>query len=276
MNRLHGFFGIGALFGPVIMGTMLDQGGTWRWGYVVVATILFAMTVVFVVTRTLWDDGAHAVSHGGGAPAALPIRAVLALPVVWLNIVLFILVDGIEMTSGQWAFTVMRERFGQSEAVASLWAGFFWGAIAVGRLTLGTLSTRIGAARMVQSSSAGAAIGGVLYALGSAPVAIAGLLLVGLSMSTLFPLLMMLTPRRIGKAASVHAVGFQVSAAILGGVALPWIAGWLSTRTSLAAIGWVIVGAAACFFVIHGAMMRGDTQRHGEISGAFGAPGVGG
>ncbi len=42
-------------------------------------------------------------------------------------------------------------------------------------------------------------------------------------MAPIFPLLMTLTPRRIGSAASVHAVGFQVSAAVLGGAVLPWL-----------------------------------------------------
>jgi len=260
MNRLHGFFGIGALIGPIIMGNMLDQGASWRWGYVVVASIMLVMTLIFVTTRGLWDEGPH--THDAPAPVVTaPVRAVLASPVVWLQIVLFICIAGIEMVSGQWAFTVMRERFGQSDAIASLWSGFFWGAIAVGRLTLGTMSERIGTARMVQGSIVGAVIGGALYALGNYPLAVAGLLLVGLSMSTLFPLVMMLTPGRVGRDAAPHAIGFQVSAATLGGAVIPWIAGLIATRTSLAAIGWVIVAAAIVFFVVHGLLMRGDARR---------------
>lgn len=259
MNRLHGFFGIGALIGPIIMGNMLDQGATWRWGYVVVASIMFVMLTIFVTTRKLWDEGAHVQAEAERVVTA-PVWEVLASPVVWMQIVLFACIAGIEMTSGQWAFTVMRERMGQSEAVASLWSGSFWGAVAVGRLTLGAVSEKVGAARMVQGSIVGAIIGGALYALGSYPVAVAGLLLVGLSMSTLFPLAMMLTPGRVGKAASPHAVGFQVSAATLGGAALPWIAGLIATRTSLAAIGWVITAAALLFFLIHGLLMRMDTR----------------
>jgi fucose permease len=170
MNRLHGFFGLGALIGPIIMGNLLDQGVTWRWGYVVIASIMLAMTTIFVVTRGLWDEGPHTQATSEPVATA-PVRAVLASPVVWMQIVLFACIAGIEMTSGQWAFTVMRERMGQSDAVASLWSGFFWGAIAVGRLTLGAVSEKIGAARMVQGSIVGAVLGGVLYATGSYPVA---------------------------------------------------------------------------------------------------------
>lgn len=256
MNRLHGFFGIGALVGPIIMGAMLDRGVMWRWGYVVVATILFVMLLIFVASRRMWDEGTH-VDQAESRVASAPVRTVLSSPVVWMHIVLFFCIAGVEVTSGQWAFTVMRERFGQSEAVASLWAGCFWGALALGRLTLGTYSERFGAARMIQWSIFGAIFGALLYAIGSYWIAGTGLLLVGLSMSTLYPLAMMLTPRRVGKAASPHTVGFQVGSATLGGALTPWIAGFLVARTdNLAVVGWVILSVAVLFSIIHGLVMR--------------------
>lgn len=258
MNRLHAFFGIGALIGPLIMGGVLDRGASWRVGYVIVGSILLIMTVIFVISRRLWDYGGHESGAGSFAVVATPVREVLRSPVVWLSVVIFFFCTGVEFSGGQWAFTVMRERFGQSEAIASLWAGLYWGALATGRLTLGMISARVGTARMIQISIAGNIAGGLLYTLGSYEVAVVGLMLMGFWMAPLFPLLMTMTPRRLGTATSVHAVGFQVSAAVFGGAVLPWIGGFISTRTSLAAIGWVAVAGGVMLFLLHGWMMRLD------------------
>jgi len=258
MNRLHAFFGVGALIGPLIMGGVLEWGVSWRWGYVIVGSILLTMTILFAISRRLWDVGENHPEAGTARVAATPVRDVLRDRAVLLNVTIFFFCTGVEFTGGQWAFTVMRERFGQSDGVASLWAGLYWGALATGRLTLGMISARVGTARMVQISIAGNIIGGLLYTLGSYEVAVVGLLLMGFWMAPLFPLLMTLTPRRIGSAASVHAVGFQVSAAVLGGAVLPWIGGFISARMSLAAIGWVAVAGGVVLFVLHGWMMRID------------------
>jgi fucose permease len=274
MNRLHAFFGVGALIGPLIMGGVLDRGASWRWGYVIVGSILLTMTLLFVISRRLWDVGNEHNEAGIERVVAIPVREVMRDRIVLLNVTIFFFCTGVEFTGGQWAFTVMSERFGQSDGIASLWAGLYWGALATGRLTLGMISARVGTARMVQFGIAGNIVGGLLYTLGSYDVAVVGLLLMGFWMAPIFPLLMTLTPRRIGSAASVHAVGFQVSAAVLGGAVLPWLGGFISTRTSLMAIGWVAVAGAIILFALHGWMMGIDRDatsfqgRTGSVSTA--------
>lgn len=261
MSRLHAFFGIGALVGPLIMGAVLELDASWRRGYVVVAAILFAMAVCFVWTRRLWDDHGHQHhQHHAEAPRvpATPVREVLRSRPVWINIVLFFFCVGVENTAGLWAFTVMTERFGQPVGIGSLWAGLYWGAPALGRLTLGTISERVGTARMVQISICGNIVGGLLYASGIYGLAVFGLLLMGFRMAPLFPLLMSLTPRRLGTATAVHAVGFQVSAAVLGGAVLPGTAGYLAALTNQSAIAWVAVAGGIAFFTLHAWMMRLD------------------
>ena len=57
------------------------------------------------------------------------------------------------------------------------------------------------------------------------------------------------TPRRVGARPAPHAVGFQVSAATLGVAVLPSVAGLVSERFGLEAIGRVI---ACCALVLFG------------------------
>ncbi len=260
MNRLHGCFGIGALTGPVLMGLLLGAGLSWRIGYLAAALALLGLTAMFVVTRTLWESPAPSDSTAQAIKTMTP-KQVLAMPILWMSLLLFFLITGIEQTSGQWAFSVIRDGMGKTDRVSSLWAGLFWGGMALGRLTLGGVAVRVGTVRWIQGGVIGAALGGLVYALAPYPVAPVGLLIIGLSMSTVFPLMMMLTPARVGQPALAHAIGFQMGATTLGSAALPWIAGSLFAQTGYQAVAWVIVAGALTFFALHALLivrMRGS------------------
>jgi MFS family permease len=133
--------------------------------------------------------------------------------------------------------------------------------MAFGRLTLGGTSVRVGTLQWIQGGVIGAALGGLVYALAPYPVAPIGLLIIGLSMSTVFPLLMMLTPLRVGQDALSHVVGFQMSAATIGSSLFPWIAGILLSRTSYHAVPWVIVVAAGLLFSVHAVVIVWQRKR---------------
>ncbi len=254
MSRLHGCYGIGALAGPILMGLLLGAGLSWRIGYLATALLLAALMVVFFVTLPLWETTAPSESATQPMKTMTP-KQVLAMPVLWVLLILFFFNAGIEQTSGQWAFSVLRDGIGKSNQVSSLWAGLFWGGMALGRLTLGGVAMRAGTVRWIQGSVIGATLGGLVYALAPYPVAPLGLLIIGLSMSTVFPLMMMLTPARVGQGALAHAIGFQMSAATLGSSALPWVAGYLFARTSYHAVAWVIVAASLVLFAAHGLLI---------------------
>ena len=260
MNRLHGCFGVGALAGPILMGLLIGAGASWRIGYLLVALVMGAMTLVFLSTRDLWEGGSPRAPSLTPV-ATLPVRAVIAMPIVWVSLILFFCSSGIEVASGQWAFSVIEEGMGQSDNVASLWAGLFWGAMAFGRLTLGPVAVRVGTVRWIQGSVFCAAVGATIYAAAPYPLATVGLMLIGISMSTVFPLVMMLTPRRVGNAALSHTVGFQMSASMVGGSTVPWIAGFLFSRYSYHAVGWVILTATIAFFTVHGLLVLHE-RRH--------------
>ena len=56
---------------------------------------------------------------------------------------------------------------------------------------------------------------------------------------------MSLTPARLGQSVSLHAIGFQVSAAVLGAATIPALAGVLADKTNLTAIPWTLAAGAA-------------------------------
>ncbi len=241
MNWLHAFFGIGAMIGPFIMAGVLAADGIWRVGYAIVSGVTFLMTIAFVVTSRSWDDGAD---HAQKSPSAA-LNHVLRQPLVWLQIVLFFFMTGIEAAAGAWSYTMLFERFEMEPGVAGLWAGFYWGAIALGRLVLSPLSRSLKPAKLIQFGTFGLLLGALMMTRDQVWLFQSGLLVFGLAMAPLFPTLMSLTPSRLGSNISLHAIGFQVSAAVLGGAAIPTLAGILAGQTNLSAIPWTIVAGAA-------------------------------
>ena len=263
MNWLHAFFGVGAMLGPFIMAGVLATGGGWRIGYVIVASAIAAMAAVFVLTAGRWDDGSH---HADAEPAAkLSPRQVLRMPLVWVHVLIFFIMCGLEASAGLWTATMMLGRFDASAGEAGLWAGIFWSSMALGRLVLAPLSGDLNPARLVQLGTIGVLAGSLLMIPDLQWLFQAGLVVFGLAMAPLFPTLMSLTPRRLGSQAAVHAIGFQVSAATAGIVGIPTIAAFVAERTNLTAIPWVMSACAVVVIALE-MVLRNRADRRAPVA----------
>jgi fucose permease len=258
MNLLHAFFGVGAMVGPFIMAGVLASDGSWRIGYLIVAGATASMAIAFAFTANRWNDGSHPDDEP--KPAMAPVRFVVRQPLVWLQIALFFVMTGIEAGAGAWAYTSLFERFDLSAGQAGLWAGLYWGAIALGRMVLPPLSRGMKPARLVQIGTYGLLLGALMMTRDEVWVFQAGLLVFGLAMAPMFPTLMSLTPSRLGQGVSLHAIGFQVSAAVLGGATIPSLAGVLADRTDLTAIPWTLATGAAVLIGIE-TLLRAKADR---------------
>lgn len=239
MNWLHAFFGIGAMVGPFIMAGVFAAGGTWRVGYVIVASTIAAMAVVFLLTLSQWSDGDSRTSEA--AAARLSVGSVLRMPAVWLQIGIFFVMCGIEASAGNWTATILAGKFDATETTASLWGGIFWGSMAIGRIIMVPLSRDMNPARLVQICTWGLVAGSLLMTIDRLLMYQVGLVIFGLAMAPLFPTLMSLTPLRFGTAVSIHTIGFQVSAATVGIIGITTMGGVIADRTTLTAIPVIMV-----------------------------------
>ncbi len=237
MSWLHASFGIGATIGPLIMTAILTSGRVWQTGYLIVAALqgLMALLVLGVFSR--WQipgNNNPAEAHNNGTA---PARATLALPAVWLGIGTFFLYTGIEITGGNWTYTLFTEGRGIEPAVAGTWISLYWGSLTAGRILSGLIVGPLGEERLLRWSMIGAVIGaGLLAVPGAAAINLAGLMLVGFALAAIFPTLISITPARFGAAHAANAIGFQIAAAGLGVALLPGLAGVLAGRIGLEVI----------------------------------------
>ena len=259
VNWLHACYGIGAMLGPLLMTGVLSAALAWRCGYGLIGGTLAAMAVCFFLTLDRWEAGAPRDESGLAASAAptAGIGETLGRPVVWMNIALFFLYTGLEVTTGQWTYSLFTEGRGVNPGVAGIWVAAFWGSLTAGRVAFGALAGRFPALGLLRLAMGSAPVGAALiWSDASRLLSLVGLVVLGLSLAPIYPLLIAGTPARVGASYATPAIGFQVAAAYLGTAALPGTAGLLARWRGLEVIGPFLVAAALALLLLHELAVR--------------------
>ena len=135
----------------------------------------------------------------------------------------------------------------------------YWASIGVGRLLFGSVVDRLGIDRLVRLSTLTAVLGTGLFAVTrSGPLSAMALVVAGLGLAAIYPCMMTRTPQRLGTALATHAIGFQVSAAMIGAASCRACPGVLAEQFGLETIGAASVGLA---FVVLSSMPLMPAQR---------------
>ena len=228
MGFLHACFGIGATIAPAVMTAFLAADASWRNGYAVLLAVEAALVVAFVATRKHW---------GGRLPREQRVAPARPNAILLATLALFFVYTGLEISAGQWAFTLLTEERGLATTVAGLAVSAYWGSLTVGRLLLAFLGDRADPASLLRWSTTGAAVAAALLwwnpARAVGPVA---LVVLGFCLAAVFPTLVSLTPVRLGERRASAVIGYQLAAGGLGGGAFPALAGVVAGAISLGAL----------------------------------------
>ena len=246
MAALHGAWAVGAALGPPLI-TVAIGLGSWRLGYAAAAIAFVLVAFATVTLRDAFTDApAHDLPAGPSARTHLLIGAAL----------MFVYV-GVELGAGGWAFT----RFTASDALDTTTATaavfLYWAGLAAGRLVLAVVGHLVAPRRWLDLSVIGAVITTVAFSL--APASVAALLalpLLGVSLSVFVPVLIYVTPQRVGHQTAPHAIGYMVAAGMLGGATLPAVIGLVMQNSGLVLLGPALVLLAVALAVLHRASLR--------------------
>lgn len=242
---LHACYCFGALIGPVLMSNVLARGHHYRTGYSSMGGAMLALSVLFLISCRSWGETLPVAES-----QRLPVRTGRALrhPTVWLQMAVFFLYTGLEVTFSQWTYTVLTESRHVRPDTAGYAVGVYWGSIGVGRVVSGLFADRVGIDRLLRYCLIGAGCGALLFA-ARLPLAVTffGLSLIGLGLAPVFPCLMSRTPQRLGPEISSHAIGFQVGAAMIGAAAVPGTLGVIAGLSDLEAVP---LGAVVLFGIL--------------------------
>ena len=244
MSGLHAAWAIGASLGPPLVGATLVASDSWRPAYVIAAA---AFALVGVAVYAVRSDLSAAPELEAEAPGAGRIGRTVVL-----GCALMFVYVGLELGGGAWTYTRFTTDASLSDAVAGLAVFLYWSALAAGRVALAVLGERVAPGRLFDLSVFGALASTLGFSLLPPPVAaLVALPCLGAALSVFVPLLLYLTPRRIGSAAAPRAIGYQVAAGMIGAASLPAAVGLLMQSFGVAILGPCLVTMAAVLTGLH-------------------------
>jgi fucose permease len=245
MNWLHGFWGVGAASGPILMGLALAGAGGWTAGTRTIEWVQLAFAAVLWASLALWRHSPRKTSDDSTTPDEIPVVfKPLRTQALWLAPLSFLLYVAAEMGTYLWTASLLVTNRGVSLAEAGVWVSVYFGAITTGRFGAGLIASRLGSRRMIMLGIGMATTGATLFALPWLPNALnlAGLVLMGLGCAPVFPTLMHETARRFPAEVARKVISWQMMAAYAGGSVIPAAFGLLATWLGLGAVMPVVVG----------------------------------
>jgi fucose permease len=265
MNWLHACYMLGAMLGPMLMTIVLTLSDSWRIGYATVGSVMLALSMLFFATGGRW--GRSDAEAGTTVAVGESMAATLRLPDVWLQMALFFVYTGLEVTVGQWSYSLLTEGRGLSTELAGMFVTAYWAALFVGRLLFGWVVEWLPIDTLIRICALVAIVGCLLLTV-PAPgfIALIAMMLIGFALAPVYPCLMTRTPQRLGNGFAAHAIGFQVSAAMIGAAALPMIVGLVVSGGRLELLGQCTVVFATIMTLLHEALLlRGPIGAKTEL-----------
>ena len=253
MSWLHCMWGVGASVSPYIMSFALTGGLGWDVGYMIVAAVQAALTLVIFFSLPVWKK--VAAQNEPRKPAAadgmkevrakgLTLRQVFAIRGAATYFICFFCYCALEQSSMLWASSYMIAHNGFSEEFAAMLASMFFIGITVGRGLNGFLTFRFSDRTLIRCGYVLIAIGVVLTAMPADWLTITGFVAVGLGCAPVYPGIIHSTPALFGVENSQAVVGMEMAFAYIGGLASPLfgiIAGALTTQILPAYVGVFLV-----------------------------------
>src|SRR2546430_1610112 len=219
MGWLHASWAVGAALGPPVVVVSLAGTSSWRAGFAAMGGAFLAVGLLVSARRRDWPEAA--VPPAGNPSQNAPGRLVYRRAMVVLA-GLFLVAAGLEATAGDWSYTQLTVGRALSAGLASWGSTLFWGGLAAGRVALGMLGNRFPPIRLLDAGIGTSVLATLIFWLAPPLVsALIALPLLGAAISVIFPLLLSLTPSRVGTRMTANAVGYGLAAGTIGGGGVP-------------------------------------------------------
>ncbi len=249
LNRLHAFFGVGALIGPVLAAWIV---GFTSWTVVALIVAVACVPLIFgyllaypgkqpaeQVAGTVSEPASGAAvpaapavpaSGGGLLGAALRDRGIL------LGAAMLAVYVGLEIGMGNWGYSYLVQGRALSASLAGYSVSGYWLGLTLGRFLISPFAARIGATpvTMMYACLAGVIAATTLAWLSPAAAgASAALMLLGFFLGPIFPTTMASAPQLAEGRLVPTAIGVMNAASAIGGSALPWLAGVIAQSAGI-------------------------------------------
>ncbi len=225
LNRLHGFFGVGALIGPALAAWML-RSTRWTAVYLMLAGATAVLTAAFLIAARRVVE-ARRSPQGAKPPKGLLLGSLRSRGVLFGALFLAVYV-GLEISVGNWGFSFLVGHFEQSALLAGYTISGYWLGLTAGRFVISPIGARLGVSPAATSFGClvGVALSSVLiWASPISAIAAIGFVSLGFFLAPLFPTAMAMAPRLADKHLVPTAIGVMNGASVIGGSLFSWMSG---------------------------------------------------
>lgn len=228
LNRLHAFFGVGALLGPLLATGILSVL-PWTAVWLVLALLALPLLIGFRLTLPAREAppptpaGEHADAPAGGLLATASRQPAVVLGAIFLAVYV-----GLEISVGNWGFSFLVDEHGQSDLLAGYTVSGYWLGLTLGRFLISPIATRLGmtATGMTFLCLAGVTLSTTLaWLVPGAAMASVSFVLLGFWLGPVFPTTMAVAPRLTVPRLVPTAIGLINGVSVVGGAVFPWLAG---------------------------------------------------
>ncbi|HEU5156782.1 MAG TPA: MFS transporter [Streptosporangiaceae bacterium] len=266
LNRLHAFFGVGALLGPPLATWIVDRT-SWTVVLLVVGLAYVPVVIGFLVAyprqrrwRPEGADGTTESAPAADAPGGGLLRTAVRQRGVLLGAALLAVYVGLELGVGNWGFSYLVQASDQSEALAGYSVSGYWLGLTLGRFLISPIAAKMGAtaAGLMFACLAGVMAAAALgWLVPGAAVAGAAFVLLGFFLGPIFPTTMAVAPRLTSARLVPTAIGVMNAGSVVGGSALPWLAGAIAQGAG----AWTLLPFAITLTLIQLAIWRPIAHR---------------
>jgi fucose permease len=274
LNRLHAFFGVGALAGPALAAWIVSSA-SWTVVWLVLALTCVPLTAGFVLIypdqapepepAALGPAGPAVLGPAGTGPAGTGsagrlLAAALRDRGVLLGTTMLAVYVGLELSVGNWGFSYLVQARGLPGTLAGYSVSGYWLGLTLGRFLISPIAVKIGVttARMMYACLAGITVAATLAWLApDAALATAALVLLGFFLGPVFPTTMAIAPQLTRARLAPTAIGVMNAGSMVGGAALPWLAGVITQATGM----WTLLPFGLALALLQFAVWRPLTVR---------------
>jgi fucose permease len=251
LNRLHAFFGVGALLGPPLA-TWIVGRTTWTVVWLVMGVAYVPVVAGFLIAYPRSKGAPAAPDAGslntgslntgppntgslntgppntGGRASGGLLRTALRQRGVLFGAALLAVYVGLELGVGNWAFSYLVQARGQSELLAGYSVSGYWLGLTLGRFLISPVAVKRGVTEVGLMFACMAGVTAAAALAWLVPVTVAAstaLLLLGFFLGPIFPTTMAVAPRLTTARLVPTAIGVMNAGSVVGGSALPWLAG---------------------------------------------------
>jgi fucose permease len=244
LSLLNFLWGAGALGSPILV------GWSHRHHRVSEMLIAIALSALGLWLATMSSTGfSIAPLQKGGPDSVCHARS------LFLYAALFFMYIGVESSVGNWASPYALRILPTRDGIGILSVTCFWSALLTGRVVC-AIVLKHASERLVYHGSLALTVAGVslLVAAQSPGEVLVAALITGFGLAPVFPLLLSFAS---GSLLSSRSSGWVFSCAALGGVALPWLTGWVSTRSNSLRAGLTVPAFATILMAALSLAARG-------------------